>query len=76
MCLKCRRRPLHCHIIRIVIHVFTGCSENIARLEGWEFFLQSWYSIKARQSEQRVSVASMLVQYACKRSCVIRRMRK
>ena len=38
-------------------------SQNIARLEGWEIFLESEYSKKARQSEEMVSFATMHEQY-------------
>ena len=39
------------------------------------FFLESGYSIKARQAEERVSVATMLVQYTCQRRCVVKHRR-
>ena len=42
-----------------------GCPENISRWKGWEIFLESRYSIKTRQSDEMVSVATKLEQYTC-----------
>ena len=39
------------------------------------FLLESGYILKARQSQERSSVTAMLLQYTCKRSCVVRCMR-
>ena len=40
----------------ISFYLYTGCLENIAQLEGGEFFLEWRYYIKMRQSEERASV--------------------
>ena len=40
-----------------------------------EIFFVSEYSIEARQSEDRLSVETVLEQYTCRQSVVVRRMR-
>ena len=44
----------------------TGCWENIVcQMRGLETFLESRFTIQARQSEERVSVVTKLEQYTC-----------
>ena len=58
-----------------LISIVQGVRKILPDWKADNIFLESGYSINGQQPEERVSIATKLVQYTCKRSCVVRRMR-